>query len=100
MGEAEQKGLKKAKIVMAAVSILLFSMSYLGLFNTYLYMWQERAGGAAHICGIILYAISVLVLALEAKISTALTNETIWYVFWIIGIIGGIAVSSGFNFSL
>lgn len=100
MYEAERKSLTKGKVVMGLATVILFAMSYFNLFHTNLYMWQNRADNGASIAGVILYAGAIIVLPLEGFISNAAKNETLWYILWIICILGGITVSCGFNFTL
>lgn len=100
MYDAEQKSLKIAKIVMGIATIILFAMSYLNLFHTYLYLWQHRAGMGSDIFGIVFYSAAIIALFAESVISNAAKNETLWYIIWIACLLAGIGVSCGFNFSL
>lgn len=100
LGEAEQKGLKKAKIVMGLATVLLFAMSYFNLFHTNLYMWQHRADGSARLIGGLLYGLCLVPLLFESWISNYVKNETLWYVIWILLLLASLGVSCGFNFSL
>jgi len=100
MLEAEQKSLTRAKIVMGLVTILLFLITHVGIFNTYFYVWQHRAGNPASLFGKILFIGALATLFLEGWISNKFKNETIWYVIWILLIVFGLLVSFGFNMSL
>lgn len=100
MAEAEHKSLMKAKVVMAIVTLLLLLMNNFGLFDTYLSFWHQRASGFAKTTGTGLYIGCFLTLLLEGWISDKATNETLWYIIWIILLLAAIATSCGFNFSL
>lgn len=100
MYDAERKSLKKAKIVMGIATLILFAMSYLNLFDTYLYMWQDKSGKLAGVFGIAFYIGAIVVLFIESAISSAAKNETLWYIIWIVLLLAAIATSCGFNFSL
>jgi len=100
MYEAEQKSLTTAKIVMGIVTIILFLLTHVGLFNTYFYGWQERAGNPASLIGKFLFAGAILTLLLEGWISTKFRKETLWFVLWIIFILAALFVSFGFNMGL
>jgi uncharacterized membrane protein len=100
MYEAEQKSLKTAKIVMGIATIILFLITHIGIFNTYFYGWQERAGNPASLIGKVLFAVAIITLLLEGWISTKARNEILWYIIWIILILGALFVSFGFNMSL
>jgi len=100
MADVEKKSLKTASIVLGAITVLLFCMTYFGLFHTYLYGWHQKASGAAHIGGVILFALCGFVLLAKQWISDKLTSDTAWYVIWIILLVMAIATSCGFNFTL
>jgi predicted MFS family arabinose efflux permease len=100
MLEAEQKSLTKAKIVMGIVTLILFLITHFGLFHTYFYGWQQRAGNPASAIGKVLFAIAILTLFLEGYISDKARNETLWYIIWIVLILAALFVSFGFNMSL
>jgi uncharacterized membrane protein len=100
MLEAEQKSLKLAKTIMSIVAILIMSLTFLGWFHTYLYLWHKRAGGAANTIGGILFILCIILPFFEDWISSKANNETIWYILWIILLLAAIATSCGFNFSL
>ena len=100
MAEAEKKSLKKAKIVMGIVTILLFLITHVGLFDTYFYGWQERAGNAASFIGKILFLSAIITLLAEGKITRKTESETMWYIIWFILLAASLFVSFGFNMSL
>lgn len=100
MYDAERKSLRLAKIVMVAATLILFAMTYFNLFHTNLYMWQEKAAGLSGVFGIVLFGAALGMIFFESAISNAAKNETLWYILWIICILGGIGVSCGFNFTL
>lgn len=100
MADAEKKSLRKYKIIMALISVLLFSMSYFGLFGTYLYYWHKQTSSVTSALGIACYAASFLPLVFQAQIRDKLTSEGAFYIFWFIGIGLGLLVSCGFNFTL
>lgn len=100
MYDAEIKSLKTAKIVMGIATIILFLITHVGIFNTYFYGWQVRAGNPASAIGKVLFGLAIVTLLLEGWISRKFTNETVWYVIWIILILASLFVSFGFNMGL
>jgi hypothetical protein len=100
MYEAEQKSLNKAKWVMGIVTVILLIITHFGLFHTYFYGWQQRAGNPASAIGKVLFAVALLTLFLEGWISDKARNETLWYIIWVVLLLAALFVSFGFNMSL
>lgn len=100
MYDAEQKSLKIAKVVMGIATVILFMLVHVGLFNTYFYGWQVRAGNPASAIGKILFALMIVTLFAEGWMSNKFRNETLWYIIWIILLIASLLVSFGFNMGL
>lgn len=100
MYDAERKSLMIAKFVMGLATLILTLMTHWNLFHTNLYMWQEKSVGVTDVLGIILFGGCIAILFLEASISNAAKNETLWYILYIILLVAAILVSCGFNFSL
>lgn len=100
MYDAEQKSLKIAKIVMGIVTVILFLITHVGLFNTYFYGWQVRAGNPASAIGKGLFGAMIVTLLLEGWISKKAESDTLWYIIWIVLLLASLLVSFGFNMGL
>jgi len=98
MLDQEQKSLAVAKVIMGAITVVLFAMTYLGLFDTNLYYWHKQAGGTAQIAGIAVFILCGLALIFGEWIVYKVSSDTAWYVIWIVLFALAICTSCGFNF--
>jgi hypothetical protein len=97
-GDQQEKSEMKAKLVMGAVTLLLFAMCYLNLFHTELFQHHLQASWGAKIFGVVVFAAAFLPLVFENWLSDQTESDWLWFVLWIIFFVLSIFVSSGFNF--
>lgn len=100
MGAADQKTQKYFKIAMTAFVVIMFSLTYFGLFHTYPYYWHLKQSGFVKFLGVVCYVATFAPLYFSEWITDKTKNETRWFQLWVLALILAVGVSAGFNFTL
>ncbi len=59
MGYADEKEKKTWKVILTVVTLILFSITFLGVGNLYPYQWMKHADNLANVIGFSMFVISI-----------------------------------------
>jgi hypothetical protein len=100
MGESEKKGNIILRVAIGIAALLIFLMTYTGLFNTNLHVWFKNGGMFVHVLGFFLFVFAVAWPWLTDKVVPATMSKIPPAGLSLLAAFLIPVVASGFNMSL